>query len=74
MTDNMQSEAPIKRRIGRPSVDGSQPSPILFARVPPATLEAVKREIARRGMVPSALVREALDLLLKDAGERLAAA
>jgi hypothetical protein len=48
-------------------------SPILFARVPPATLEAVKRESARRGMVPSALVREALDLLLKEAGERLAA-
>jgi hypothetical protein len=47
---------------------------ILFARVPPATLEAVKRESARRGMVPSALVREALDLLLKDAVERLAAA
>jgi hypothetical protein len=49
-------------------------SPILFARVPPATLEAVKRESARRGMVPSALVREALDLLLKEAGERLVAA
>ena len=48
-------------------------SPIVFARVPRATLEAVKRESARRGMVPSALVREALDLLLKDAGERRAA-
>lgn len=75
MTDNnMQSGTPTKRRIGRPSVDGVQPSPILFARVPPATLEAVKRESARRGVVPSALVREALDLLLKEAGERLAAA
>jgi hypothetical protein len=48
-------------------------SPILFARVPPATLEAVKRESARRGMVPSALVREALDLLLNEARERQAA-
>lgn len=46
---------------------------VMFERVPPATLEAVKRESARRGMVPSALVREALDLLLKEAGERLAA-
>jgi hypothetical protein len=74
MSDNdMQIEAPTKRRIGRPSVDGLPPSPILFARVPPATLEAVKLESARRGMVPSALVREALDLFLKEAGERLAA-
>lgn len=47
-------------------------SPIVFARVPPATLEAVKRESARRGVVPSALVRAALDLLLNEANERLA--
>jgi hypothetical protein len=61
---------PAKRRGPPPTGQ----SPILFARVPPATLEAVKRESARRGMVPSALVREALDLLLKEADERLAAA
>lgn len=74
MSDNdMQSEAPTKRRVGRPSVDGSRPSPLLFARVPPATLEAVKRESARRGMVPSALVREALDLLLRQAEQHIAA-
>jgi hypothetical protein len=61
----------VRKRKG-PAPTGH--SPILFARVPPATLEAVKRESARRGMVPSALVREALDRLLKETGEQLVAA
>jgi hypothetical protein len=39
--------------------------------VPPATLEALKREADKRGMVPTALVREALALMLKQARERL---
>jgi hypothetical protein len=63
----------VKRRPGRPALDSSRPSEIVFARVPPAMSEAVKGESARRGIVPSALIREALDLLLKEANERLAA-
>jgi hypothetical protein len=69
--DNQATEDKPHKRKG-PAPTGH--SPILFARVPPATLAAVKSEAARRGTVPSALVREALDLLLKEAGERLAAA
>jgi hypothetical protein len=61
---------PARKRKG-PAPTGH--SPILFARVPPATLDAVKRESARRGMVPSALVREALDMLLRQAEQHLAA-
>jgi hypothetical protein len=64
----------VAKRAGRPSLDSSNPSTIIFARVPPATLAAVKTEAARRNMVPSALVREALDLILREASERLAAA
>lgn len=71
MTDNdMQSEAPAKRRPGRPSVDLSE---IIFARVTPATAPAVRREADKRGTAPSALVREALDLLLNEANARVAA-
>jgi hypothetical protein len=61
---------PIRKRKG-PAPTGH--SPILFARVPPATLAAVKSEAARRGMVPSALVREALDLFLNEARQHIAA-
>lgn len=70
MDNQASQDKPHKRRGPLPTGQ----SPILFARVPPATLAAVKNEAARRGTVPSALVREALDLLLKEAGERLAAA
>jgi hypothetical protein len=71
----MNSEtAEKKKRMGRPCLEGSiEASPILGIRVSPATLEAVKRESARRGMVPSALIREALDMLLKQAEQRQAA-
>jgi hypothetical protein len=48
-------------------------SPIIFARLPPATLAAVKNEAARRGTVPSALVREALERLLKQTELHIAA-
>jgi hypothetical protein len=68
--DNQPEQTKPRKRKGPPPTGHS---PIVFAGVPPATLEAVKRESARRGMVPSALVREALDLLLKEAGARLAA-
>jgi hypothetical protein len=71
MTDSdTQAETPVKRRPGRPSVDHSH---TMFARVTPATCRAVKLEAERRGVVPSALIREALDMLLKQAEQRQAA-
>jgi hypothetical protein len=71
----MSDDTPVKRRQGRPSlVEGSQGiSPILFARVPPATFTAVEKESARRGVKPAVLIREALDMLLKQAEQHLAA-
>ena len=65
----MQSK-PAKRKGPPPTGH----SPILFARVPETTRQAIHREAERRGMVPSALVREALDLLLREAEQRQAAA
>jgi hypothetical protein len=62
---------PIKRPRGRPRTGRML---AVFSRIPPELYDAVKNEAARRGTVPSALVREALDLLLKQASEQLAAA
>jgi hypothetical protein len=70
----MQSETPVKRRPGRPCLEGSdKKSPLVFARVPPSTFEAVKRESERRGVVQGVIVREALDLLLRQAENHMAA-
>jgi hypothetical protein len=57
----------VRPKRGRPLTGAN---PVLFARVPPSVFEAVRQESAQRGVVPSALVREALDLLLSKSGER----
>jgi hypothetical protein len=70
----MNSETAEKKRMGRPCLEGSsETSPMLGIRVSPATRQAIRREAERRGMVPSALIREALDTLLKQAEQHLAA-
>jgi hypothetical protein len=61
----------VRRKRGRP-VTGA--NPVLFARVPPAVFEAVRRKSEQRGVVASVLIREAIDLLLNNSGENSKAA
>jgi hypothetical protein len=56
----------VKRRPGRPALDSSQPSEMIFARVTPAMVQAVRCEAERRGIVASAFVRRAIELALSE--------
>jgi hypothetical protein len=65
-------DTPIKPRLGRPPTGVVNPI-VVGSRVSPETYKALTRESERRGVKPSELIRTALDLLLKQAGDRLAA-
>jgi Ribbon-helix-helix domain len=67
-------DTPIKPRpIGRPPTGIVNPV-IVGTRVSPQTYEALTRESERRRVKPAVLIREALDLLLRDAEHRHLAA
>jgi hypothetical protein len=51
----------VKRPVGRPRTGRL---PAVFARVPPELYAAVTLESERRGVKPSAVIREALELVL----------
>ena len=59
-------EAPARRKLGRPATGQK---PIMFARVPPAMLQAVRRESEKRGIVASAFIRQAIELALSKSEE-----
>jgi hypothetical protein len=66
------TDTPAKPRMGRPPTGIVNPM-VIGTRVSLDTYEALTRESERRGVKPAELIRSALDLLLKQAGERLAA-
>jgi Ribbon-helix-helix domain len=47
--------------------------PIVFSRVTPEIAGLLTRESERRGVKPSDVIREALDMLLKQAEQHIAA-
>jgi hypothetical protein len=66
------TDTTAKPRIGRPPTGIVNPM-VVGTRVSQETYEALTRESERRGVKPAELIRSALDLLLEQAGARLAA-